>query len=66
MESNFFIKKYGNSDITDENVGVFSNYLFGNINNKISAVNHIGIAFKNYSKIRLIQNIDNIMVYYLD
>ena len=51
MESNFFIKKYGNSEITDENVGVFSNYLFRNINHRISAVNHIGIAFKFLAKL---------------
>ena len=66
MESNFFIKKYGNSDITDENVGVFSNYLFRNINHRITAVIHIGTAFKSFSKIKLIQNIDNIIVNYLD
>ena len=66
MESNFFIKKYGNSEITDENVGVFSNYLFRNINHRITAVIHIGTAFKSFSKIKLIQNIDNIIVNYLD
>ena len=66
MESNFFIKKYGNTEITDENVGVFSNYLFRNINHRITAVIHIGTAFKSFSKKKLIKNIDNIIVNYLD
>ena len=66
MESNFFIKKYGNSEITDKDVGIFSNYLFRNINHRISAVIHIGTAFKSFSKIKLIQNIDNIIINYLD
>ena len=66
MESKNFFKKYGISEVTDENVGIFSNYLFRNINYRISAVNHIGTAFKKFSKIKLIQNIDNIIVNYLD
>ena len=49
MVSKNFIKKYGISEVTDENVGIFSNYLFRNINYRISAVNHIGNAFKNES-----------------
>ena len=64
--SNNFFKKYGISEITDENVGIFSNYLFRNINHRISAASHIGIAFKNFSKIKLIQDLDNIIVNYLD
>ena len=66
MESKNYFKNYGVSEITDENVGIFSNYLFRNINHRISAVNHIGIAFKNFSKIKLMQNIDTIIVNYLD
>ncbi len=32
---------YEVSEITDEKVGILSNYLFRNINHRISAVNHI-------------------------
>jgi len=66
MESKKIFNKYSISEITDENVGIFSNYLFRNINHRLSAVIHIGIAFKSFNKIKLIHNIDNIIVNYLD
>ena len=66
MESKENFMKYSTPEITDENIGVFSNYLFRNINHRISAVIHIGIAFKSFSKIKLIKNIDNIILNYLD
>ena len=64
-KENISFMKNNLSIITDENVGIFSNYFFRNINQKISAANHIGIAFKNFNKKNLQKNIDTIILNYL-
>ena len=65
-EENVTSGKNNLSIITDENVGIFSNYFFRNINYRISAANHIGIAFKNFNKKNLQKNIDSIILNYLN
>tara|TARA_Y100001968_G_scaffold44522_1_gene34647 strand:+ start:74 stop:514 length:441 start_codon:yes stop_codon:yes gene_type:complete len=65
-EENVTSVKNNLSIITDENVGIFSNYFFRNINYRISAANHIGIAFKNFNKKNLQKNIDSIILNYLN
>ena len=65
-EENVTYSKNNLSIITDENVGMFSNYFFRNINYRISAANHIGIAFKNFNKKNLQKNIDSIILNYLN
>ena len=65
-EENVTSSKNNLSIITDENVGIFSNYFFRNINYRISAANHIGIAFKNFNKKNLQKNIYSIILNYLN